>query len=189
MRISDFIALEGLRDATLYLTRTALNDLSLWIQDVGLFLFGVPSKIPSPLLGFSYKLEGEAVLMKFESTLYPYLNREMVSNGHIKEANTFTVKMVSAITDINTFPVNAIKMNLLIPQIEKYIALGGLFTFVTSFYIYQNCILQSVVHAGSDELMDGVIYTLSFLQPTIAESDLNGVSLSAFSDKLQNGGI
>ena len=187
MRISEFVSLDNVQEATLKITQDALLRLSLWVQDAGLFLFGKPKNIPTPMLGFSYVQMGEAVLMDFDITMYPYLRRALTANGSIKKANSFTVKAMTPLTPENTLQANALKMNILLPALEKYTQLGGLYTFVTPYYVFRNCMLSRVV--APEEKVPGTVFTFEFLQPVISSSDLSQISLNEEAYNLSAGGV
>ena len=190
MNLSDFVS-SSKNTSSLYqkLSTITFNSFAFWIQDVALFLTGKPAGIPSPLIGFSYRASGQSPLIKNDISIYPFINKVDTANGYVSKALDINVSMISPINENNTFAMNALKMNILVPALKAYAGRGGLFSLVTPFYIYRNCMLRGLVHDSHNDGIQGVNYTLELTQPLLAIDTLNSISLSTEVQRLNSGGI
>lgn len=189
MNITDLLNPSSSKDMLNIAISVALSKFAVWIQDATLFLNNAQGDIPSPLLGFNYEIEGENELFNYQVTQYPFLNKQITSNGSIKQPNRIRIKILSVISRLNSYPVNFLKMQVLVPYIEKYHAKGGLFAIVTPFYVYRNCQLVRLTAVVENEAQKGVVYNAEFYQPLISTEDQQEIQLNKAAQQQQQGAV
>ena len=130
-----------------------LNDSDLIFSSTAL------SKVPIPLLGFTYKIPSNLPLLKFKYSEYPFLNKTIVSNCYIQEQVKFSIQAYNLLTSsvgvFTNIGFNMILRNVL----EKYILQGGTFMVMTPWGHVTPCLCESI---------EGV---------TISDTDIGGQSL------------
>lgn len=189
MIIQDLLSVRGYRDFTNIAISTALSQFAVWINDVTLFLNNAQGDIPSPLLGFHYNVDGELDILRYQTTNYPYLNKSVTSNGAIKQTNSIKLQILSVITRLNSYPRNFLKMMVLTPYLERYVARGGLFTIVTPSYVYKNCQLERFFATNENDGQKGVSFRAEFKQAMISLDDLNKVSKNLTAQRIEQGAV
>lgn len=189
MNITDLLNPNSSKDMLNIAISVALSKFAVWIQDATLFLNNAQGDIPSPLLGFNYEIQGENELFNYQVTQYPYLNKSIASNGSIKQPNRIRIKILSVISKVNSYPLNFLKMQVLIPYLEKYHAKGGLFAIVTPFYVYRNCQLVRLTSVVEHEAQKGVVYFAEFYQPLLSEQEQTKIQLNKQAQQQQQGAV
>lgn len=145
------------------------------------------TSIPLPMIGFKYKPTGSIELLKFTYSVYPYLNKQMITSGAIQNETRFSIMLLDPINNDNPVVAAILKRQTLVTLLEKYVRMGGLFTILTLWGTLKNCVLESFsgVESGG---MDGTAYICNFVKPLFDTSSASA-QLSSTLKSLSSGGI
>ena len=141
-----------------------------------------------PLIGFEYKPEGNIELLKYTWSQYPYLNKAKLTFAAVKEVTGFSVSVISPITTGGSVVVNLALRLALVTFLEKYCNRGGKFTIVTLWGTKKHCVLTDLTGISQDDVMDGVLFKMTFTQPNFDMSSAEE-SMNDFMQKVTNGAI
>lgn len=134
-------------------SRVALDlvfrDSALILNDVGTILGGTP--LPVPLIGFSYEAPSAYTLLRYEYSEYPYLNRQSIVSGYVKNNTELTIRSYRALTT-GFGLLQAIAINkALLYAVEKYCDNGGRFSLINTYDgLANNLLLQELKIIPSD---------------------------------------
>lgn len=139
-----------------------------------------------PLVGFSFKPDGNLELLKYQWSQYPYLNKQKLTFAAVKQPTDFSVTVISPITSGGaTIVVTLALREMLKKLLETYCDAGGMFTIATLWGTLRHCVLTGLDGVSGDA-MDGTLFKMSFNKPNF---DLTGAdeSMSDFMAKATNG--
>lgn len=143
---------------------TIYNKMAVLLVDsVNVFtdmLMQIP--LPLPLLGFEYNFDGNIELLRYQWGEYPYLNRQLLAYGAIKENPTFTVKLHKVISSFNPFETHFVTNELFIRALEYYIDLGGTFWVLTPWGTREYCVVESVGGEVNEGGQVGITFAITF---------------------------
>lgn len=168
---------------------------AIWLQDAQTLLNipsfnlfgGLITGIPLPLIGFSYRLNGEIELISYEWSEYPYLSKQIITNAGMKQPTKFSVDVYSVLTAKNPVSINLLKLGILKKTLEYYLAKGGLFTVLTLFGNISDCVLEKVTGISGDDSIDGTHLRFSFSKPNIDNTSEVTQQVTDMINKLGNG--
>lgn len=178
MAISDLIGLQGIGDTspTLKLPEILFGRNVVLLNDVTTIL-GLPVSVPVPLVGFHYKPLSQIELLKYQYSKFPYLNRQTLTNGYVRETVRFSVECYSVISKERTFIINYGLNEALYKVLEQYTQQGGTFTILTPYATLSNCVLIafSGISTGARDV-GGQGFKFDFEQINIAQKGIGGPS-------------
>lgn len=144
--------------------------------------------IPVPLIGFYVRPVGELEILKYEWSTYPYVSRQVLTNGNIKKEVRFSVELLDPLNQENPLWLALIKRQLLTFLMDKYCTNGGRFTILTLWGTMDNCVLENFVGINAEEGTQGTSYRLDFVKPNFTVGGLLS-RLSGAMSSLQGGGV
>lgn len=97
-----------------------------------------------PLLGFVYENPSQLELLKYQYSEYPYLNKALIVNSYVRNNTRFTLVAHRCITPSNSIPINIAMNEALFQLIKTYADMGGTFTLVTMWGVFNNCVLEEL---------------------------------------------
>lgn len=130
-------------DGTRAILDLVYRDAALVLLDAGTLISG--SANAAPLFGFTYEAPSSYTLLKYQYSEHPYLNRQSIISGYVKENTELTINSRMALTFGNGLvQAIAITKGLLI-AVEKYCDQGGRFGLINVYDAFaSNLVLQEL---------------------------------------------
>ncbi len=88
--------------------------------------------VPLPMIGFYFNPK-QVEILKCKYSEYPYLNKNLLTDGVMLENTTFKVEVYKTITTLNTCLANTLTNDLINIVLKEYVSRGGTFTACTPF--------------------------------------------------------
>lgn len=132
-------------------------------------------------------------LMKNDVATYPLANQTVAANAIITQPLELSLEMVVPANDRFTVADKLSLMTALKSTLDNHTAQGGWYNVATPSYIYQGCLLTSLVDA-TDELEGGQVQTTwiwSFMQPLLtaqAAQAAQNQAMNKIKNQTQNAG-
>ena len=141
--------------------------------------------LPLPMIGFTYQVE-EIQLLKYKYSEYPYLNKNLLTYGVMKENTTFRLKCLKQITNLNPFVANVLVNDIVYRLLEQYIDRGGTFTVSTPWGVISPLVCDTV--SGSPSESNGTAFIMNFKKINIIKQ--GGINiLSTAMNSITRGGL
>jgi hypothetical protein len=126
----------------------------------------------------NYKPLPGSTLLDFDIAEYPFMNLQMAANAVVQKPLQISMLMMCPAQNGFGYPLKLATLTALQTAIQNHVLLGGSFLVATPGYIYNNCLLRSLIDvtSPSDEKVQEV-YQWNFEQPLItttgSQSTLN----------------
>ena len=122
-------------------------------------------------------------LMDNEVATYPVANQTVAANAIIADPLRLAIEMLVPATSKVTVENKLSIMTALKSTLDKHTALGGWYNVATPSYIYQGCLLTSLIDASDTEegSQSQVRWVWSFLQPLLTASAAQAAQNQAMS--------
>jgi hypothetical protein len=151
-----------------------------------------PRNRPDEFFGQFRILPGHS-LMDNETATYPLANQTVAANAIITNPLQLSLEMLVPAGPAVTMDVKRSTMTALKSSLDTHTALGGWYNVATPSYVYQGCLLRSLVDASDDE--DGsqvqVRWIWNFVQPLLTEAAARAAqnqAMSKISGQTKNSG-
>lgn len=126
-------------------------------------------------------------LIDVETANFPLANQAVAANALIVQPLTISLKMICPVKSQGGYLAKLATITALQAALNQHINLGGLFTVMTPFVIYPNCVLSKLIDEGSEgSKQPQVSFRWDFIKPLITLSDAQSVQNSTMS-KLTGG--
>lgn len=161
-------------DGTRAVLDLVYRDAALVLVDAGTILGGI--NMPVPLVGFVYESPSSYTLLRYQYAEHPYLNRQSIVSGYVKENTELMINSHVALTS-NKGILQAIAINkALLTIVEKYCDQGGRFGLINVYDTFaSNLVLQDlkIVPSRSGRI-DEIALEWTFKKLLFSESSVTG---------------
>lgn len=118
---------------------------------------------------------------------YPFANQATAANATIQQPLTISLRMIAPVKDAAGYLTKLAIWTSLQNSLVAHNAAGGLYTIATPWFIYTNCLLQSVTDTtGGEGRQQQIMAQWDFLQPLTTQMQANSAYNSLMS-KLSSG--
>lgn len=107
-------------------------------------------EVPLPLIGFSFNFNGDIPFIVNEHSQYPYLDKQLLIEGAVRQPADFSIILHKVITSLNPFTAINFENQLFVNAIEYYDRMGGTFALITPWGTIDYCVLTSLYGIESD---------------------------------------
>lgn len=112
-----------------------------------------------------------ATLISQQFGLYPLANQYVAANALIVEPLAISLRMIVPARGAGGYVSKLATVTLLTGLLQQHSLSGGTFTIVTPSYIYDNCLLLSLLDDSSGETRQPqVTWRLDFIRPVISQA-------------------
>ena len=115
--------------------------------------------VPLPLIGFVFNYAGDIPFIKNEHSEYPYLDKQLLIEGAIRQPADFSLTLHKLITSLSPFNVITLENQLFINAIDYYDRKGGTFAVITPWGTIDYCVLTGLYGIQS-ETENGLSYRI-----------------------------
>lgn len=122
--------------------------------------------IPMPLVGFEYNYESDVPFIVNEYSEYPYLNKQLLVEGAIKQNPTFSLNIHNLITEFNPYTVKEMVNKVLVDGLQAYVNAGGTFAILTPWSDIDLCVLTGLYGIRNEADQCGITYRAEFKKLT-----------------------
>lgn len=137
--------------------------------------------LPLPLLGFEVSYAGDIPFIENEYSEYPYLNKQLLSNGAIRQTSVFSVNLHNLITSFNPWKVQMINNQLFVDGIDFYQRKGGTFIITTPWGDLQYCVLKGLYGIENDAGQKGISFRMDLMKLNEVYQNTGGELVSTLS--------
>ena len=128
-----------------------------------------------------------ATLISQQIATYPFANQAVAANSTIQQPLSISLKMIAPVKDTAGYLTKLAIWTSLQNSLVAHNAAGGLYHIATPWYIYTNCILQTVTDTtGGVGKQQQIEAQLDFVQPLVTQMQANSAYNSLMS-KLSSG--
>jgi len=128
-----------------------------------------------------------STLINQQIATYPFANQAVAANSTIQQPLTISLRMIAPVKDTAGYLTKLAIWTSLQNSLVAHNAAGGLYHIATPWYIYTNCILQSVTDTtGGNGKQQQIEAQWDFVQPLVTQMQANSAYNSLMS-KLSSG--
>lgn len=129
--------------------------------------------IPLPLIGFVFNYNGDIPFIVNEHSEYPYLDKQLLVEGAIRQPADFSITLHKLITSLSPFNAITFENQLFVNAIDYYDRKGGTFAVITPWGNIDYCVLKGL-YGIQAETENGLSYrmdlkNLVLISDTISE--------------------
>lgn len=106
--------------------------------------------VPLPLLGFVFNYNGDIPFINNEYSEYPYLDKQLLVEGAIRQPADFSITLHKLITSLSPFNAITFENQLFVNAIDFYVKKGGTFAVITPWGSIDYCVLVGLYGIESD---------------------------------------
>lgn len=106
--------------------------------------------VPLPLLGFVFNYSGDIPFINNEYSEYPYLDKQLLVEGAIRQPADFSITLHKLITSLSPFNAITFENQLFVNAIDFYVKKGGTFAVITPWGSIDYCVLVGLFGIESD---------------------------------------
>jgi hypothetical protein len=118
---------------------------------------------------------------------YPFANQATAANATIQQPLNISLRMIAPVKDDAGYLTKTAIWTSLQNSIAQHNAAGGTYIVATPWYIYTNCLLQTITDStGGDSKQQQIMAQWDFYQPLIAQQQAASAQSSLMS-KLSSG--
>lgn len=132
---------------------------------------------PNPQLdgtGTDYQPVSGGTLIDNQVAIYPFANQAVAGNAIIAQPLNISMSMLIPATASMPFSSRLSIMMALVSTLKIHINLGGLFSVITSVYVYTNTILRTMRDVSGGETNQAQYrWQLDFYQPLVTQQAAN----------------
>lgn len=120
--------------------------------------------------GADYQPMAGGTLINNQVAVYPFANQAVAANAVIAQPLSISMSMLIPATANLPYPTRQALMIALVNALKQHIALGGLFSIITSSYIYIYTILTMMRDvSGGETNQNQYRWQLDFFQPLVTQ--------------------
>jgi hypothetical protein len=128
-----------------------------------------------------------STLVNQQIATYPFANQATAANSTIQQPLTVSLRMIAPVKDTAGYLTKLAIWTSLQNSLVAHNAAGGLYTIATPWYIYTNCLLQSITDTtGGEGRQQQIMAQLDFVQPLVTQTQATATYNSLMS-KLSSG--
>lgn len=128
-----------------------------------------------------------STLINQQIATYPFANQAVAANSTIQQPLTVSLRMIAPVKDTAGYLTKLAIWTSLQNSLVAHNAAGGLYHIATPWYIYTNCLLQSVTDTtGGEGRQQQIMAQWDFVQPLVTQMQANSAYNSLMS-KLSSG--
>ena len=116
--------------------------------------------LPLPLVGFEVKYNGDVPFLVNEYSEYPYLNKQLLVDGAVRQNADFSVILHNLITSTNPWTVQMITNQIFVDALEYYVQKGGTFNILTPWGDIKYAVLVGLYGIENEAGQTGVSFRL-----------------------------
>lgn len=138
------------------------NKFAVILPDTVSIMSGYTSQkyVPLPLVGFEVSYNGDIPFIVNEYSEYPYLNKQLLIDGAIKQNADFSVILHNIITSANPWTVQMIKNQIFVDALEYYVQKGGTFNILTPWGDIKYAVLSGLYGIENETGQKGISFRL-----------------------------
>lgn len=106
--------------------------------------------VPLPLLGFVFNYNGDIPFINNEYSEYPYLDKQLLVEGAIRQPADFSITLHKLITSLSPFNAITFENQLFVNAIDFYVKKGGTFAVITPWGSIDYCVLVGLFGIEGD---------------------------------------
>lgn len=115
--------------------------------------------VPLPLIGFVFNYNGDIPFVQNEYSEYPYLDKQLLVEGAIRQPSDFSITLHKLITSLSPFNAITFENQLFVNAIDFYVKKGGTFAVITPWGSIDYCVLVGLYGIQS-ETENGLSYRI-----------------------------
>lgn len=119
-----------------------------------------PIDLPLPLVGFEVSYNGDIPFLVNEYSEYPYLNKQLLIEGAVRQNADFSVILHNIITSANPWTVQNIKNQIFVDALEYYVQQGGTFNILTPWGDIKYSVLVGLYGIENEAAQKGISFRL-----------------------------
>lgn len=119
-----------------------------------------PIDLPFPLVGFEVSYNGDIPFLVNEYSEYPYLNKQLLIEGAVRQNADFSVILHNIITSANPWTVQNIKNQIFVDALEYYVQKGGTFNILTPWGDIKYAVLVGLYGIENEAAQKGISFRL-----------------------------
>lgn len=128
-----------------------------------------------------------STLINQQIATYPFANQTVAANSTIQQPLTISLRMIAPVKDTAGYLTKLAIWTSLQNALAAHNAAGGLYHVATPWYIYTNCILQSITDTtGGEGRQQQIMAQWDFVQPLVTQMQASSAYNSLMS-KLVSG--
>lgn len=127
--------------------------------------------VPLPLIGFVFNYNGDIPFIKNEHSQYPYLDKQLLIEGAIRQPADFSITLHKLITKLSPFNAITFENQLFVNAIDYYDKKGGTFAVITPWGHIDYCVLTGLYGIEADT-ENGLSYRMDLKKLVPTSSDL-----------------
>ena len=138
------------------------NNFAVILPDTVNILSGYVTQndLPLPLVGFEVKYNGDVPFLVNEYSEYPYLNKQLLIDGAVRQNADFSVILHNLITSTNPWTVQMITNQIFVDALEYYVQKGGTFNILTPWGDIKYAVLVGLYGIENEAGQTGVSFRL-----------------------------
>lgn len=138
------------------------NKFAVILPDTANILNGYVTQndLPLPLVGFEVTYNGDVPFLVNEYSEYPYLNKQLLIDGAVRQNADFSVILHNLITSANPWTVQMITNQIFVDALEYYVQKGGTFNILTPWGDIKSAVLVGLYGIENEAGQKGVSFRL-----------------------------
>ena len=138
------------------------NKFAVILPDTANILNGYVTQndLPLPLVGFEVTYNGDVPFLVNEYSEYPYLNKQLLIDGAVRQNADFSVRLHNLITSANPWTVQMITNQIFVDALEYYVQKGGTFNILTPWGDIKYAVLVGLYGIENEAGQKGVSFRL-----------------------------
>ena len=138
------------------------NKFAVILPDTVNILSGYVTQVdvPLPLIGFEVKYNGDIPFLVEEYSEYPYLNKQLLIDGAVRQNADFSLILHNLITSTNPWTVQMITNQIFVDALEYYVQKGGTFNILTPWGDIKYAVLVGLYGIQNEAGQNGISFRL-----------------------------
>lgn len=137
--------------------------------------------IPLPLVGFEVSYASDIPFISNEYSEYPYLNKQLLVEGAIKQNADFSLNLHHLITELNPWTAQQILNQVFVDGIQEYVERGGTFSILTPWGDVTHAVLTGLWGVVNEAEQNGITYRMDLKKITKVYKNTGDLLLSKLS--------
>lgn len=157
----------GLTNYNFHTIASTYNDNMLLLNDTVSVVansFGVNISslwdIPLPLVGFKFDYATDLPFIQNEHSVYPYLNKQLLIEGAIRQPADFSIYLHHIVTSLNPFIAQQITNAMFVDAIDFYDRKGGTFCVNSPHGTLPYCVLTGLYGITTNNTERGTTFRM-----------------------------
>ena len=130
--------------------------------------------IPLPLIGFVFNYNGDIPFIENEHSEYPYLDKQLLVEGAIRQPADFSITLHKLITSLSPFNAITFENQLFVNAIDYYDRKGGTFAVITPWGSIDYCVLVGLYGIQADT-ENGLSYRMDLKKLVPVSDTISGL--------------